>query len=417
MSASSSNALFANRSTSLSPPSRRLRPPRRGGQPDSADPSRHAAIRVESRPGQDTVRRLQHVRGYPALSLLMSTVPADGLTGSDAKTLRRLTAEAAHRLRAEAGAPVAAAFAARLRWLSGHAAASETAQGLGLFVHARHAEIVRLPTGVQDRVVVADTFATGDLVVAFRHAPRYLLLLFADDSTRLYDGSGRRLEEHSARGFPVMNPWRETADPLPVGYDVDASAARSARHRAYVRRVDAALDRVEVESALPLVLAGERRLTAAFLAMTDQPERVVGAVRDDDPHAAVLDVVGRLAHRVIQNHTTRQEREALAALAVAHAGGSVVAGISGVWPAVLGGRGGTLLVEEPCTYPARLTADGLSLHPAPAEGGRGVVADAIGELAWAIRFYGGDIIVVPEGTLADFDGIALVLDDEPAPAS
>jgi hypothetical protein len=55
-----------------------------------------------------------------------------------------------------------------------------------------------------------------------------------------------------------------------------------------------------------------------------------------------------------------------------------------------------LLVEEPCTYPARLTADGLSLRPAPAEGGRGVVADAIGE-----------------GTLGDFDGIALLLDDEP----
>jgi hypothetical protein len=147
----------------------------------------------------------------------MSTVPADGLTGSDATTLRWLTAEAARRLRAEASAPVAAAFAARLRWLSGHAATSETAHGLGLFVHARHAEIVRLPTGVRDRVVVADTFATGDLVVAFRHAPRYLLLLFADDSTRLYHGSGRRLEEHNACGFPVMNPWREAADPLPVG--------------------------------------------------------------------------------------------------------------------------------------------------------------------------------------------------------
>jgi hypothetical protein len=69
------------------------------------------------------------------------------------------------------------------------------------------------------------------------------------------------------------------------------------------------------------------------------------------------------------------------------------------------------------TYPARLTADGLSLCPAPAEGGRGVVADAIGELTWAVRFYGGDIMVVPEGALVDFDGIALVLDDEPAPAS
>jgi len=55
--------------------------------------------------------------------------------------------------------------------------------------------------------------------------------------------------------------------------------------------------------------------------------------------------------------------------------------------------------------------------PRSGGGRRGVVADAIGELAWAVRFYGGDIMVVPEGALVDFDGIALVLDDEPAPAS
>ena len=56
MSASSSNALFANRSVSLSLPSRGLLPPRREGHPASADPARDGAIRVESRPGQDTVR-------------------------------------------------------------------------------------------------------------------------------------------------------------------------------------------------------------------------------------------------------------------------------------------------------------------------------------------------------------------------
>ena len=392
MSAPSANVLSENRTVPPSLPSRS----------------------IESLPGEDTVRRLQHVRGYPAVSLLMSTRPADRLTAADAETMRRLTAEAERRVRAEAGAPVAAALTARLRLLCDQAAASETTQGLGVFVHAHHAEIARLPTGVRDRVVVADTFATGDLVVAFRHAPRYLLLLFAHRITRLYDGSGRRLEERTARGFPVMNSWRDIVDPLPVGYDVGASAARSARHRAYVRRVDTTLDHGAVQAALPIVLAGERPLTAAFLALTAQAERVVGAVPGHDPHAG-LDALGRLAHRLVQSHTARKEREAVAALKVARSDGRVVAGIADVWPAVLEGRRGTLLVEEPCTYPARLTGDGLSLRPAPPEGGRGVVADAIGELAWAVNFYGGDIVVVPDGTLADFEGIALVLHGEPGP--
>ena len=415
MSASSTNALSASRTVPPSLPSCGQLPPWGKSRPPLADPARDGALRIESLPGQDTVRRLQHVRGYPAVSLLMSTSPGDRLTGADAETMRRLTAEAEHRVRAEAGAPVAAALAARLRLLGDQAATSEATQGLGVFVHAHHAEIARLPTGVSNRVVVADTFATGDLVVALRHAPRYLLLLFAHHSTRLYDGSGRRLEERTAHGFPVTNPWRDVVGPLPVGF-VGASVGRSARHRAYVRRVDATLGHGAVQAALPIVLAGERPLAAAFLAVTAQPERVVGSVPGHDPHAGP-DVLGRLARRVIQGHTARKEREAVAALTVAHAGGRVVAGIADVWPAVLEGQRGTLLVEEPCTYPAHLTGDGLSLRPAPPEGGRGVVADAIGELAWAVKFYGGDIIVVPEGTLVDFEGIVLVLDGEPAPAS
>ena len=416
MSASSTNALSANRAVSPSLPSRGLPPPWGESRPALADPVRDGAPSIESLPGQETLRRLQHVRGHPAVSLLMSTIPADRLTPADAETMRRLTAEAEHRLWAEAGAPVAAALAARLRLLGDQAATSEATQGLGLFVHAHHAEIARLPTGVRDRVVVADTFATGDLVVALRHAPRYLLLLFAHHSTRLYDGSGRRLEERTAHAFPVMNPRRDIIDRLPVGYDVGASVARSARHRAYVRRVDTTLDHGAVQAALPIVLAGERPLTAAFLAVTAQPERVVGTVPGRDPHAG-LDVLGRLADRVMRSHTARKEREVVAALPDAHADGRVVTGIADAWPAVLEGQRGTLLVEEPCTYPARLTGDGLSLRPAPPEGGRGVVANAIGELAWAVKFYGGDIIVVPKGTLADFEGIALVLDGEPTPTS
>ena len=91
-------------------------------RPGLADPPRDGALRIESLPGQDTVRRLQHVRGYPAVSLLMSTIPADRLTGADAATLWRLTAEAEHRVRDEAGGHVAAALAARLRLLGDQAA-------------------------------------------------------------------------------------------------------------------------------------------------------------------------------------------------------------------------------------------------------------------------------------------------------
>jgi Bacterial archaeo-eukaryotic release factor family 3 len=180
-------------------------------------------------------------------------------------------------------------------------------------------------------------------VTAFRHAPRYLLLLLAEEAARFYDGSGRRLAARAAGDCRVLNPWRG-ADPLPVGFDVDASVARSSRQRAYLRRVDDALDHGTAGSDLPVVLAGPRHLTAAFLATTTQPERVIGAATSSD---TALEVLGRLAHRLIQNHAAREEQEAV----------------------------------------------------------------AIRPLAWAaVSSHGGNIIVVPEGTLGDFDGIALITD-------
>ena len=57
---------------------------------------------IESRPDVATVRRLQHVRGFPAVSVLASTTPADRLTNADAATLDRLVAGAVDRIRAEA---------------------------------------------------------------------------------------------------------------------------------------------------------------------------------------------------------------------------------------------------------------------------------------------------------------------------
>jgi hypothetical protein len=370
-------------------------------------PIRHAGDPVESRPDLATVRRLQQVRGFPALSILLSTSPSDGLTGTDALALDRLVAEAAGRLQAEAGA-LAADLGNHLRSLAIWAASMPTERALALYLHTKHSEIVRLPTPVRNRVVVAETFATGDLVTAFRHAPHYLLLHLGGATTRLFDGYGRRLEERNADEFRAVNPWRGASNLRAVGFDVDASVAYAARQRSYLRRVDAALDAVEPSGAVPLVLTGDSSLCAAFAELTTHPERVVGVIRADELPTG-LDALGRLAGRLMASHRSRLEQEALAAVDSARLHGRVAGGIADVWRAVIRAEGQTLLVEESTVLPARITGDGLGLRPAAPEGGRGVVADVIGELAWAVAFYGGDVTVVPGGALAAFDGIALIL--------
>ena len=361
-------------------------------------------VSIESRPNLAMLRRLQRIRGFPAVSILLSTTASDRLTKPDAAALEQLVAQAVVRLGAEA-TEQAADLGLRLRCLADRAATTPLDQALALYVHADHAEIVRLPQPVRNRVVVAETFATGDLVMAFRHEPHYLLLLLGRATTRLFDGYGRRLEERNVEGFRAVNPWRRATDLRAVGWDVDTAVAYVARQRSYLRRVGGALDAIEPSGAVPLVLAGDRSLSRAFLESTTHPERVVGTVPCDVRTG--LDAIGRLAGRLMAGHASRRQQESLATLETAEGRERMATGIAEVWPAAIRGEGETLLVDESMTLPARISGDGLGLRPATPEGGRGVVADVIGELAWAVTFYGGEVIVVPAGTLSAFDGIVL----------
>lgn len=369
---------------------------------------------IESRPDLATLRRLHNVRGFPAVSILVSTVSADRLTNIDAATLEQLIAQAVDRLRVEAPGP-AAELSHRLRSIADRAASAPTDRALALYVHATHAEIVRLPMRVQNRVVVAETFAAGDLVMASRHAPHYLLLLLGGATTRLFDGYGRRLEERNVERFTAVNPWRAASDLHSVGWDVEASVTWAARQRSYLRKVDAAIDAITPFDTVPFVLAGHPSLSAAFLDMTMHPERVLGTVPCDERRTG-LDAIGRLAGRLVDRHVSRLEQNSLAALATADEDGRLASGVAEVWPAVIRGQGQTLLIDESATLPARISGDGLGLRPALREGGPGVVADVIGELAWAVTFYGGAVVVLPRGVLGAFDGIALILRFEPTQA-
>ena len=375
------------------------------------EPIRNHDEPIESMPDLATARRLQQVRGFPAVSILLSTTPADRMTTTDSATLEQLIAQAVNRLRVEA--PVSADdLSHRLRSVADWAAGARTHQALALYVDTSHVEIARLPMPVHDRVIVAETFATGDLVMASRHAPHYILLLLGGVTTRLFDGHGRRLEERNAVGFRAANPWRGASDLRSVGWDVEASVAWAARQRSYLRKVDATLDALAPDGAVPLVLAGDPSLCAAFLDLTMRPERVVGTVPCDALRTG-LDAIGRLTGRLIDRHASRLTQKALADLRRAEDVGRLATGIVEVWPAAIRGQGQTLLVEESVTFPARVSGDGLGLRPAAPEGGSGVVADVIGELAWAVTFYGGKVIVVPRGTLTALDGIALILGAEP----
>jgi hypothetical protein len=159
---------------------------------------------------------LQAHRGSPAVSLLMPTHRTSPDAKRDPIVLKNLLLEAEERLNAQWGEREAAPL---LRSLHEQAAAVDLRQagggGLAIFVAEGFAATHVLHGSVEARVVIADRFATTDLVRDASRPERYWMLVLAERPTRLYRGDGPSLEEVRSGGFPMMHTGPGATESLP----------------------------------------------------------------------------------------------------------------------------------------------------------------------------------------------------------
>ena len=173
------------------------------------------------------VTSLQALRGYPAVSLLMTTTPAPRMLPDDVARLAGLARQAQRRLEAEALPAVRRTVLSPLADLVAEAGRGPTTAAIGLFASAATSTAVRLPVPVSDRVVIDPTFATRDLVRALHRTPRHVVLALSLDEARLFDGMGEDLRPAPVRTFPRTAPG--TA-PAPGRGQVQQSESRRQRN-------------------------------------------------------------------------------------------------------------------------------------------------------------------------------------------
>jgi hypothetical protein len=143
-----------------------------------------------------------------------------------------------------------------------------------------------LPFPVREAVALGSTPATRFLAQGLRRRPRYRLLVVSDRATRLFEEVRDDLVEVLEHGFPVA------ADVAPR--DLRAIAGRFARPtgrddkerwRSFYRHVDQALTAASRYDALPIVLAGVKRSTVLFEAVSRDADLVIGRIDGAYEHA------------------------------------------------------------------------------------------------------------------------------------
>src|SRR5262245_25611825 len=216
------------------------------------------------------LKSFQDHRDYPSVSILAPTHRTAPSNKRDPIKVKNLVKKAVDRLHKEFKKREVAAVVKNLQQLVRDVKWNYTLDGLALLASKDKAVAVSLPFRVKPRAMIDESFATRDLVYAFNRAAPYRVLVLGH-TVRLFDAWTTVLEEHRARPFPMVHKGPGGAAKLPGGPGVNRSAVRDDAMRTFFRSVDDAVEAVQKENPLPLVVAGVDRNLAFYKEVTRRP--------------------------------------------------------------------------------------------------------------------------------------------------
>ncbi|MFJ8825992.1 chemotaxis protein [Streptomyces sp. NPDC102467] len=353
------------------------------------------------------LRDLRAPRPYPAVSLAMPTHRRKPDNAQDPVRLGNLVQEAVRQLAADPGVTRERRddVVAQLEAAVAEIDLAHAREGLVVFAAPGEHQAWALDRSVPERVVVADTFLTRNLVAADAARRPYWVLAVAADRVTLWDGRGDRVTEDTAHAFPLSRSLeapdserKERVGDLPSIFHDELT-------RQFFRDADAALADVLAAAPRRLYVTGE---AAALSLLTEIGSAAHGAVQVPfgGLAQAAPDAVVRAVTPARTDDAEREVAEALAELDRARGGNTYAAGPDEVWQKASDGRIHRLVVEE--NYRVTVRAGEGHLEPA-ADDDLDAVHDIVDEIVESALETGAQVVFVPDGTLADAGHVAAVL--------
>ncbi|MFI6582503.1 chemotaxis protein [Embleya sp. NPDC050493] len=367
----------------------------------------------------ELLAELRRPRAYPAVSLTLPTHRHRPENQQDHIRLRNVLAEAEKRLAAdpEVGREARIKTVDRLKAAAAELDPEHFLDGLVLYASAdeHYAFTVQAPVG--ERVVLATTYLTRNLVAAAERLTPYWALVLSEHEVHLWHGRGDEVHEVRDGGFPITSAGPERDGPPTregggLGVSEDFRRLLNEADEQLARALAGREDKVVLVGLRPQVKAfRESTRNGAHLAET---ELEVGGVSEATP--------GQFAEILAPARTAlaaEATAAALRALDDARSGKRYAEGIQEVWAPARASRGALLVVEEGLRVTGRLvTVDRTGEvvlqvltgpHAEDAVLAGRAEDDIVDTVVEATLEADGKVVFVPDDTLADAGGIALAL--------
>ncbi|GAB2941684.1 chemotaxis protein [Streptomyces heilongjiangensis] len=356
-----------------------------------------------------TLTELRRPRPYPAVSVLTPTHRREPENAQDPVRLRNVLAEAKKRLEHDPAVTRErrSDVADQLDRALAEVDLTHAEEGLVIFAAPGEHQVWSLARTVPERVVLADTFLTRNLVAAQAAERPFWVLSVSSDRVALWSGGDDRVTPARVEGFPLTRD-RDNFDAERQQRIGDMpSAFRDEDTRHFLRDADTAMSRALRTHPRPLYVTGE----TAALSLLDE----IGTVTKDAtplPHGGLAhgtpEAVWQAIGPMIEAENRRNVDTVARRLEAARGSRTFAAGVDEVRQNAEQGRVQLLAVEE--NYRATVRADDGGVHLVPAESGElDALDDIVDEIVERCLDTGAEVRFVPDGTLGDAQGIAGVL--------
>ena len=337
--------------------------------------------------------------GNPCITIICPssrTIPESDQVPIRLKVLLR---EIEQRLQAEYDRSIADPLIERLRGAIETVDHRQLLEGFVLLVDRNINEKVDLPFPVEERIVIDRTFATREIIRANLSSLSYFILVLGLQRAMLIEAYTDRVVAENIIGFPMENP-RFPADPLTAS----TGRAQVEMPRLFFKEVDRAV--IDATAQNPhVVIASVAEHYGPFLQASEKQQIYIGNLPGNWDRAKSHDVV-KAAWEIAYEYQKAIHLADVEKISKAPVQRTAI-DVADIWRRILDGRGHLLLVERDLRKPALVDGDQVQLLDDAAA--NHAVDDLVDEIIEQQLKHGGQVRVLPNGSLEEYGGIALLM--------
>lgn len=351
-----------------------------------------------------TLKRLRKIRSGNCITIALNTHRTHPDTEKDAIVLKNLVAEAAERLAVNTDNNVARTLTEKLETLAKSVDHRANLDSLLLFVNMDIAEMVRLSIPVTDRVVFGDRFATRDLLHSTHLETRYFILVLNKDEAKLIEARNDQAIRESVAPFPIQNADHSKTFSA-QSKDTNRTGALISE---FFNFVDKEVNKVRKEDPLPVLICSDESNFYEYLKIADQqksilPEFLNRSRQNEKPNAIVAD-----AWPILQQYTQNKNDVRISELLQAVNQQKFLSDTNDISRAITEGRVQTLFLEHGLHQSAANDQGQINDEIAAIADSRTAIDDIYEDLIGRHIDSGGDVVLLPQGTLPQFNGLGAV---------